>query len=436
RVCVRNSLGVFRRSTGGSLDNSRTVNPRAAQGARTPNILSSSSVVIEISCGAAAWVRKGGERVLEEVRPPALISRDSAAEKPEAGWAAEAVEACLRLVGKLHEVQLSFYAWQLGKPESGPRVPQNGRAAVWSHTLAGLRVYRIYHFSATTLAEQGILRARVTSLRQGCLRSGFSEALRLFKGWVRLKGIDIISLAAGCAVCIRINPARIRPAGNGSRFPCTETHRLSTGREMAPRAHKAAGRLDYHRAQAEQPLAARQCLAVPHLCLCFRNPPGRVRPGRKLKANSTADEARTFYEASLQQRFGGTFQRTARAKWGGGRRGHRVSELGPRRNAREGTSPSLFLANFSASVRKNSFQAGLKKAWDQLALPRAEGAPPGEPPAQPSSLTSKPHVNNLPLPALQTSPRGAALGGRGPDAEPARKAACRPAQPSLDTGLR
>nr|XP_058909190.1 putative uncharacterized protein encoded by ZNF503-AS2 isoform X1 [Kogia breviceps] len=54
-------------------------------------------------------------------------------------------------------------------------------------------------------------------------------------------GIDIISLAAGCAVCIRINPARIRPAGNRSRFPCTETHRPSTGREMAPRAHKAAG---------------------------------------------------------------------------------------------------------------------------------------------------------------------------------------------------
>lgn len=96
---MRNSLGLMRRSTGGSVDNSRTVNSRAAQGARTPNILSSSSsVVIEISCGAAAWVRKGGERVLEEVRPPALISRDSAAEKPEAGWAAEAVEACLPLV--------------------------------------------------------------------------------------------------------------------------------------------------------------------------------------------------------------------------------------------------------------------------------------------------------------------------------------------------
>lgn len=33
--------------------------------------------------------------MLEEVRPPALISRDSAAEKPEARWAAEAVEASL-----------------------------------------------------------------------------------------------------------------------------------------------------------------------------------------------------------------------------------------------------------------------------------------------------------------------------------------------------
>lgn len=94
---MRNRLGVSRRSTRGSPDNSRTVNSRAVQGACTPKILSSSSV-IEISCVAAACVRRGGERVLEEVCPPALISRDSAVEKPEARWAAEVVEACLRAV--------------------------------------------------------------------------------------------------------------------------------------------------------------------------------------------------------------------------------------------------------------------------------------------------------------------------------------------------
>ena len=33
--------------------------------------------------------------MLEEVRPPALISRDSVAEKPEARWAAEAAKALL-----------------------------------------------------------------------------------------------------------------------------------------------------------------------------------------------------------------------------------------------------------------------------------------------------------------------------------------------------
>ena len=125
----------------------------------------------------------------------------------------------------------------------------------------------------------------------------------------------------------------------------------------------------------------------------------------------------------------------ARAKWGGGRRGYRVAEFGPRQNEREGIFPSLFLANSSAPARKNSFQGatdaqdvlwrlhqrgggfvkvaerallrsfrspGLGKAWDPLAsLGRKELL--GDPPALCSPLTSKPHVNNLPLPALQTS---------------------------------
>lgn len=80
--------------------------------------------------------------------------------------------------------------------------------------------------------------------------------------------------------------------------------------------------------------------------------------------------------------------------------------------------------------------AGLNKAWDQLAFSRAELSPLGESPAQRFPLTSKPHVNNLLLPALPTSPRTAAVGGRGPDAEPARKAARLPAHPSLEIGLR
>ena len=67
---MRNRLRVFVRSSGRNLDHSRTVNSRDAQGAHTLNILSSSSVT-EINCGAAAWVRKGGEQALELVRLPA-----------------------------------------------------------------------------------------------------------------------------------------------------------------------------------------------------------------------------------------------------------------------------------------------------------------------------------------------------------------------------
>ncbi|KAJ8795072.1 hypothetical protein J1605_018659, partial [Eschrichtius robustus] len=233
RVCVRNSLGVFRRSTGGSLDNSRTVNPRAAQGARTPNILSSSSVVIEISCGAAAWVRKGGERVLEEVRPPALISRDSAAEKPEAGWAAEAVEACLRLV--------------CSAPRPSRPRKRSGTAAFPSICTVTLAVWKEEGRRCACLRVPGSECRSVYECLCRCVScQGFGSVRSEFGGHLQKlaetgSGIDIISLAAGCAVCIRINTARIRPAGNGSRFPCTETHRLSTGREMAPRAHKAAG---------------------------------------------------------------------------------------------------------------------------------------------------------------------------------------------------
>lgn len=75
------------------------LSPPGAHRGPTHQILSRS--VIEISRGAAARVRKGAERVTEEVRPPALIPRDSAAEKPEARWAAEAARLFSRLCAGL-----------------------------------------------------------------------------------------------------------------------------------------------------------------------------------------------------------------------------------------------------------------------------------------------------------------------------------------------
>lgn len=65
---------------------------------------------------------------------------------------------------------------------------------------------------------------------------------------------------------------------------------------------------------ALRPGAAPCCPTVPgspHLWWCFGSPPGRVRPGRKLKANSAANEARTFFDATLPQRFGGDLGRSA-----------------------------------------------------------------------------------------------------------------------------
>lgn len=146
-----------------------------------------------------------------------------------------------------------------------------------------------------------------------------------------------------------------------------------------------------------------------------------------------------------------------------------MAELGPRRNAKEGASLSLFLANFSGPAPKEivskvprtlrmrlweshqgegdflkvaeSFAhkrppSGAQESLGPTRLLPGRMSPPGESPAQRFPLTSKPHVNNLLLPALQTSPRAAAVGGRGPDAEPARKAARLPAHPSLEIGLR
>ncbi|XP_037660567.1 uncharacterized protein LOC119510358 [Choloepus didactylus] len=77
--CEEQTAEVSRRSAGETLDPNRTVNPGGGQG--PAHQLSS---VIEIPRSAAARVRKGGDPVPEEVRPPALISRGPAAEKPEA----------------------------------------------------------------------------------------------------------------------------------------------------------------------------------------------------------------------------------------------------------------------------------------------------------------------------------------------------------------
>ncbi|XP_078290216.1 uncharacterized protein LOC132684654 [Panthera onca] len=103
--------------------------------------------------------------------------------------------------------------------------------------------------------------------------------------------------SAVCAACIRINSALRHPAGNGSRFECTQMHRPSTGLGVAPGDHAAA--LDYQRSQPGScpslPGSARQ----PPPLVMLRPSLGRVRPRRKLKANSSANDARTFFDASL-----------------------------------------------------------------------------------------------------------------------------------------
>lgn len=221
---------------------------------------------------------------------------------------------------------------------------------------------------------------------------------------------------------------------------------------------------------ALRPGAAPCCPTVPgspHLWWCFGSQPGRVRPRRKLKANSAANEAQTFFDATLPQRFGGDLGRSASVcarKVGRWAKKAWAADPGPRRKAREGASPSLFLANSSAPVRKNSFQCvadsqdvfvgiapGRRKRCKSCRKSFAQKRPPGrvqesweparhsrggmprnrlgESPAQSSPLTSNPRVNNLPQSALETHKRSAAVGWRGPDAEPARKAAPWRAQP-------
>lgn len=74
------------------------------------------------------------------------------------------------------------------------------------------------------------------------------------------------------------------------------------------------GRLDYQRPRPYQSLPVGSARQPPPSAGASETRPGRVRPGRKLKANSSADGARTFFKASLQQRFGGRFETTARLR--------------------------------------------------------------------------------------------------------------------------
>lgn len=195
-----------------------------------------------------------------------------------------------------------------------------------------------------------------------------------------------------------------------------------------------------------------------------------------MKANSTADGARSFFKASLQQRFGGRFETTARfrgvserkvGRWAkrvpGGRAWSAVKREGrrlpflisrqllgpcpvkkivskvprtPRMRLWESHQGGGDFAKVAESLVHKRPPSRAQESLGPSRLLPGRMSRPGESPARRFPLTSKPHVNNLPLPALQTSPRAAAVGGRGPDAEPARKAARLPAHPSLEIGLR
>lgn len=229
-------------------------------------------------------------------------------------------------------------------------------------------------------------------------------------------------------------------------------HLSSAGHKVAPHASEAAGlasKGDWT-ISALGPSGPR-VPGSPYFCRCFGNQPGRVRPRRKLKANFAAGEALTFFDAKFAAKIQWRHWKDSalvcqRERWGDGRKEYRAAEPGQRRNAREGTSPSLFLANFSASSVKiiskvlrtprmylwvlhqggggfvkvadralpgSGRPAESKKDLGRDLLPRGGMVrnPPGEPPVQSSLFTSKPRVNNL-LP-LHCKLPGAAPGSAG-----------------------
>ncbi|XP_066098729.1 uncharacterized protein [Saccopteryx bilineata] len=116
------------------------------------------------------------------------------------------------------------------------------------------------------------------------------------------------------------------------RFSCTQPHRPRAGRTVPPVLGRLQsdlrGRLDCRRPWVRRPLAAAQSLAAPYLP-ALQQCAGPSPPAVKMKANSAALEARTCFDASLQQRFGGGFRRTARK-----RRGGRCRKLGAAEVAR------------------------------------------------------------------------------------------------------
>ncbi|KAG8507988.1 hypothetical protein J0S82_016564, partial [Galemys pyrenaicus] len=124
--------------------------------------------------------------------------------------------------------------------------------------------------------------------------------------------IDGISLAEVCFACIRLNPARRHPTGKRSRFAYTQTHPPTPPLEVAPHARAAAGPTPKSGQSPPSGLEVSRCSAVPGRPPppprgCLGNRRDRVRPQRKLKANFAADEVRTLFHASLQQRVAGGF---------------------------------------------------------------------------------------------------------------------------------
>lgn len=97
---------------------------------------------IEISRCAATRVRKGGDSVLQEVCPPAWISGGSAAEKPEARRATEAVAARPRDVrGALRPSRSRDTRGRSDWGRNGGHMLPLFHTSVPPHTLAFLLLY-------------------------------------------------------------------------------------------------------------------------------------------------------------------------------------------------------------------------------------------------------------------------------------------------------
>lgn len=114
-------------------------------------------------------------------------------------------------------------------------------------------------------------------------------------------------------------------------------------------------RLDSQRPQTARPLAAPQCLAVPTTGRASGTA-GLSLPAAKTESKYGGRRSLNFLRRKFAEIWWQLCEDSVllctRARWGFRRRGHRAAEPGPRRNARKGASPSLYLANSSAPVRK------------------------------------------------------------------------------------